>query len=312
MTIYLYINTTNRNTIKYSAINILALITFILIYPDCFAHIFSGYRGTEAFQNLATTPFWERLVSFYKLINKYLFCSFLGTYILCTLGYLAIQNLKSKNGKKTFSLTACKQFLMQFLKIKNSYSILLLLIVAISSLLIIIKIAAYRELRYISALFPVIYIIFSYVFFITSTNHLFTTLLSTTLIFAIIYSGISFDYAIRYRDHQKISTIIAEKRELIVVDLSEYDLMASIFPRAHLYKNVIFITHENRKNITKIIKEHYTQHNNIGIYITYPYITNHIKDINKIIETLKKQYTLLIKQNDYMTCISIIAQKNNF
>ena len=312
MTIYLYINTTNRNTIKYSAINILALITFILIYPDCFAHIFSGYRGTEAFQNLATTPFWERLVSFYKLINKYLFCSFLGTYILCTLGYLAIQNLKSKNGKKTFSLTACKQFLMQFLKIKNSYSILLLLIVAISSLLIIIKIAAYRELRYISALFPVIYIIFSYVFFITSTNHLFTTLLSTTLIFAIIYSGISFDYAIRYRDHQKISTIIAEKRELIVVDLSEYDLMASIFPRAHLYKNVIFITHENRKNITKIIKEHYTQHNNIGIYITYPYITNHIKEINKIIETLKKQYTLLIKQNDYMTCISIIAQKNNF
>ena len=309
MTIYLYINTTNRNTIKYAAINILALIAFILIYPDCFVHIFSGYRGTEAFQNLATAPFGERLVSFYKLINKYLFCSFLGTYILCTLGYLSIQNLKSKNGENIPSLETCKQISIQFLKAKNLHSILLLAIVIFPSLFIIIKIAAYRDFRYISALSPAIYILFSYFLFTTSTKYFFTRLSSAALIFAIIYSGISFDYTTRFRDHQKVSTIIAEKRELIVVDLSDFDLMASMFPRAHLYDNIIFTTQKNSKHIIKTIEECNTQYDNIGICILYPYIAHHLKEINEIIEKLKKQYTLLIKQNNNMTCISIIAQK---
>lgn len=309
MTAYLYKNNSYKNTLSYIAINISAVIIFILVYPDSLIHIF---RGTEGFPNLTSVSLWGRLSAFYEIINKHLFCSFLGMYILCISGYLIIQSLyrkRSKNIQRSFCLTSYRLFSSQFLQTKTSHVILLLAFTTIPSLFIIIKVAAYIEFRYISSLYPSIYILFSYFIFAFSKKHTFIKLASTTVIFAIIYSGISFDHTTRFRDHQKISTIIVGKKDLIVVDFSDYNLMASLLPRTSLYDNVLFITDKNSKNIITTIKQHKTQCNNIGICIVYPHIIHKRKEVEKILNTLQAHYTTTIKQNNYTTCISIIAQK---
>lgn len=308
MTIFLYIKMPRINTIKYITINILSLSLSIFIYPASLFHIFSGYRGTEAFYNLAMTPFWDRLVSFYQIINKQLFCSLFTIYIFCVFCYFIIdfiQQKKSKNEQKYTFLMRGKTLVKSFFEIKNLHLILLLTFTSILSLLIIAKIAVYTNFRYISALYPIFCILISIYIFTTSSKSIYLKLLSAILVIASIYSGIRLDHATEYKTHKETSAIIAEKKNILIVDLSKYDTISPMLPRIFSYDNIYALTNNNVQKITDIIRSHHTGPNNIGIYILYPSKTDFQHRIDTIIGELNKHYIIQSRQDALMTCIKI-------
>ncbi|MBQ9134983.1 MAG: glycosyltransferase family 39 protein [Lachnospiraceae bacterium] len=93
---------------------IIPLILACITYPSSLAHMFRGYRGTEAtdnFFNLSNTD--ERLFTFLSLTDKYLFCGIL--FIVCILILLIviyrIYRIK-KSGKKLLPLINNNAFLI--------------------------------------------------------------------------------------------------------------------------------------------------------------------------------------------------------
>lgn len=314
MTIFLYTHSSYQHAIKYAAINILSLIIFILIYPASLFHIFSGYRGTEAFQNLAMTPFGDRLESFYQIINKQLFCSLLTFYIIFFVCYFVIRFLRQRKNKKapmSARLAADKELVTEILETKNFHFILLLLCISIPSFLVIAKISAYTSFRYISALYPIFYILTSLFIFRVAHSSVFLKALSTILAIAILYSGVGLNHATSYRDNNETQSIIAKQKNLIITELSQNNAISPIIPRTHLYDNVYFLTKDNLKKLTDIINHHHAPYNNIGICILYSSITDFQQDIDTIINELNKHYTIKYKQNALMTCIKITALRQN-
>lgn len=312
MTMFLYTKTPYINTIKYIIINILSLSLSIVLYPASLFHIFSGYRGTEVFHNLAMTPFWDRLVSFYQIINKQLFCSLFTIYIFCTFCYLMIyfiQQKKNKNEQKSTLLLRGKALVKSFFEIKNLHLILLLAFTSILSFLIIAKIAVYTNFRYISALYPPFCILISIFIFITSSKSAFLKLLSTILVIASIYSGASLNHATEYRTHKETSAIITEKKNIIIVDLSKHNTISPMLPRISSYNNIYFLTNNNIQKLTDAIRSHQEQPNNIGIYMLYPSKIDFQHSIDTITKELSKHYIIQSRQDALMTCIKIISPK---
>lgn len=312
--ILLFIKYSYKDAIKYTISNLLSLLIFIFIYPVSLFHIFSGVRGTEAFHNLAKSPSWDRIGSFYQIISKQLFCSCLTIYILCIFCYLTIlfiQQRKNKNGQKSTSLTTGKMLLAKVAETKNFYFILLLVFISISSFLIIAKISAYTNFRYIAALFPIFCILTSLFICTTASKSTFLKSISFILVAIIIYSGTGMNHATTYKDNQEVLKTIAEKQDLIITELSPIDAISPLIPKMHLYKNVYFLTNDNLKKITDIVKQHNTSYNDIGICILYPSITDFSHTIDATIKEISRHYIIELKQNTLMTCIKIIAPQKN-
>lgn len=314
MTVFLFAKHSYKATIKYVVGNIAALILFVCVYPASLFHIFSGGRGTEAFHNLAETPFWDRLGFFYRITSKQLFCSCLTIYILCIFCYLTIrfiQQRKDTNGEKSTCLTAGRMLLAKAAETKNFYFTLLLVFISISSFLIIAKIAAYTNFRYIAALFPIFCILTSLFIFTAASKSTFLKSISFILVAIIIYSGTGMDHATRYRENQEVLDTIAGKQDLIITELSPIDAISPLIPRMHLYKNVYFLTNNNLKKIADIVKQHNSSYSNIGICILYPSITDFSHTVDATLKELSRHYIIESKQNTLMTCIKVIAPQKS-
>lgn len=89
--------------------------TAYMIFPSMIKHMFFGYRGTEAIENLKQTPyeFWTRIKQFYNIVNKQIFGNCLGyiaVFIIFTLVFYCIveghKNFKNVTSRLLTALNA--------------------------------------------------------------------------------------------------------------------------------------------------------------------------------------------------------------
>lgn len=90
--IYLLWSKRIKETLLFCVTMAFAAGTSIAVFPAMIQHMFFGYRGTEAIDNLIvgrTGGYWEALKTFFSLINQQIFGNMLG-YILIGLVILAV------------------------------------------------------------------------------------------------------------------------------------------------------------------------------------------------------------------------------
>lgn len=116
-------------------------VTAVLIFHALFEQILgSGYRGQEAFANMKNVgSIFEDVAAFYKLISKRLFgnCMFVMLALLLVLAVLVM--VKRKDGK------ACGRYIRKWLCSAEC----MLLFSAVMYVLVVAKIAPFKEERYI-------------------------------------------------------------------------------------------------------------------------------------------------------------------
>lgn len=177
MTIYLISCTSTRNTLKYIFTNLISVLLFIIIYPKVFSHIFSGYRGTEAFHNLTATTLGERFCLFlwYNQQTPVLLAS--DNYcilIFSTLYFKKINTLPTnREWYKIKHINSKAVFSDQHFHTTKSIWTFLIVFTIIFPLIIISKTAAFIQFRYISPLYPLISIIASFLILKISQKYVF-------------------------------------------------------------------------------------------------------------------------------------------
>lgn len=114
-----------------------------LLFPAMWQHIFNGYRGTEAFENLSSDGFLESLEAYLDILNLQVFGNlfvvlFLIAVVLCFVGR---KNINRKNVKQ------------------ESWKYLQLVIPAVCYIVIIAQISPYKTDRYVMNIMGILYLL---------------------------------------------------------------------------------------------------------------------------------------------------------
>lgn len=322
MIIYLNHNNPVRDTYKYIATNLISFILFILIYPAARTHIFSGQRGTEAFQNLTTTTFWDRLSLFYNIINGHMFCSLLTIIAFFFLLFYIIKktvHYEKTNYGLTLSISVPSfSFPIVFFISQKTYGLLLILFTGIPSLFLIIKTAAYINFRYISPLYPLIAIVTAFVIFKISQKNIFLKIFFCLFSISILYSGIHFNYDNRYKKYQNFFHNYMDTENLIIANICGYNLCSVMLPITNTYKNIYIATKEHidklPEKIPDMLSKLSTSKITLCIINEYEYnlynkeghLTESLKLMeNKLIDSLRNNYKISLRKIGYITSITI-------
>lgn len=129
----------NNKLIHFCVCMIIAGVCALAIFPSMINHMFSGYRGAEATSNFFNLDdYITRFIIFFKIINNEIFADLLIYLLSIIILLFIIISIKNKR------LMINKQYLLIFIP-----SILYFLLVS--------KIAAYKNERYISLIYPVLF-----------------------------------------------------------------------------------------------------------------------------------------------------------
>lgn len=155
-----------RFAIKYALTMAIGILGSYFLWPDMKNDIFSGYRGEEAFDNFAGSMSWGAVKEFFTLIDAELFGGCGGIFIfvlLCILLYRFV-SLRwriggRQDGEGGFFVTLEKREAVRKMELRFRYSdqiALQILFTVLFYILVISKIAPYREDRYIFNTFPMV------------------------------------------------------------------------------------------------------------------------------------------------------------
>ncbi len=136
-----------RNAIKYTGCMVVSAIISLLIFPYSFVHMFMGYRGQGMISHFSNAQ--ETWLGIGKYSSLVLLDVFNGVYIIALIGIIGIliyEYFKNKEVKFTF---------------KNKE----VLFVALPTIIYFVIIAMgtpYREIRYLTPIVPLIFILLTY------------------------------------------------------------------------------------------------------------------------------------------------------
>lgn len=139
----------------------------VLYYPAALSHIFSGYRGTEAFENFSSSNTLANMKIFARIMNEQLFTQVLPIYLIlivcCFLLVYFIKNYDFEwNSKASWFIFVQKDIKKKKYKITYSAICCFVIFVAcIGYFVLISKVAPYRVDRYIFSIYPLIVLIFT-------------------------------------------------------------------------------------------------------------------------------------------------------
>ena len=136
--------------LEYAGIMLVSVITSILIWPDFFSDLFSGYRGEEAIKNLKESHLWENIKKFCGIIDEEVF-SGVWTFLL---DYNLIKGILL-----VFVLFGVI-YVIKKRHTKEDLAVGQIIVTAGAYLLVIAKISPYRTDRYIFNIFPLIILAF--------------------------------------------------------------------------------------------------------------------------------------------------------
>ena len=134
-----------KSALLYLAETLTAMAAAVIIFPAMITHIFTGYRGKESLDNLASSSgYIDSLRDFLQIINKNLTGNML--YIILLLFVAAL---------------VCRLHINRRAAIKNRCLWGMLLIPGVCYFLLVSKIAVYHYDRYISPIYPVLILLIS-------------------------------------------------------------------------------------------------------------------------------------------------------
>ncbi len=113
-----------------------------LLFPAMWTHVFGGYRGEEAFENLSSGNFWSSLWSYLDIVNLQVFGNlFLFLFFLAVVLYVV--------GKKSALPVGAKEEAFEYLQV---------VVPAIGYLLLIAQISTYKADRYVMNVMGLLYL----------------------------------------------------------------------------------------------------------------------------------------------------------
>lgn len=154
--------------IQYTVIETAALCTSVVLFPKMLFHIFGGYRGQEAFNNMAGQGgLMESLKTVGSIISKQVMNGWLKEWVLIAVGALVVYfvcvhilHLRVDKGPKGDGLALSMDIqLDRKLKLSVSTGDLMAMwlgIVAVGYWVMISKVAPYKTDRYFLCIYPII------------------------------------------------------------------------------------------------------------------------------------------------------------
>lgn len=157
--------------VGYSAI----FISIFIMFPASIHQIFSksGYRGQEAFYNLKNTHFIDRIAEFSHVINFDLFGNYLKLILILLIIILFIHFILTFYNIKVEKTAVRYKYLMKFTVKQpvipinitdNTLIIAMAIITSLGYFSIVSKIAPYYTTRYLVIIYPLISLIFMYLY----------------------------------------------------------------------------------------------------------------------------------------------------
>jgi len=152
-----------RHAIIYSIAPIMSVLCSLLVWPSLISHIFYDYRGEEAFKNAATSSIIDRFFSFINICDNDVYIKYYIFVFFTILSYFILSKfIKIKKNNQAVSLQfKIESFNIELYINNNFLAITYILCSTFFTFLLISKVAAFTNSRYIMYLYPSINIIIS-------------------------------------------------------------------------------------------------------------------------------------------------------
>lgn len=218
----------------------------ILVFPKMLSHIFSGYRGVEAFNNFQNnSDYWGRLKSFFSFISVQVFGGWLG-YLLLILVVGGLYVWYSKKGK-AFKGEKLIPYLLVFLPI-------------IFYFLLVSKTAAFQIDRYIFPIYGIAFVTLT-CFFNILASHCFSyrqQVLAVCILIAFMTNGSwkGVTWAYLDRGSKPVIELAQSRSEVDCICIS--DVISRVHPRYReisSYASVTFVPLDNLSYLPQFEKE---------------------------------------------------------
>lgn len=249
--IYLLIKKDYKNVMYFCLTMFIAGTVSYLTFPSMISHIFSGYRGTEATDNLFNFEDYSlRFIKFFDNISNELFGNYLQYFLLLLLCLLVIVLIQKKINNR-----------------KLVFKYLLIFIPAFLYFFLVVKIAAYINERYISHIYAIL-IIGLYCLMFTLIKKIIDNKYSKYLIcsISIIYIFFGFyhaEWTYLYRETKEVvdnSKTYSNLDAILITDNQNFDVLYNSvelmnYNSLTMYENINDIVIDSNKNeiIIKII-----------------------------------------------------------
>ena len=166
---YLLINKKWKTLWKYTLIEFGAIGISYCIFPEMYKHIFSGYRGKEAFSNFSQSmQDIENLKKIFSIFNrqlfngwgKFLFFSLIAIILFLLITRVFFKIIIEQKEEKIFVIIRLqdkKQFSIEISK--ENILLTVLVTVSLGYTLIVVKIAPYQTDRYYMCIYPILVLV---------------------------------------------------------------------------------------------------------------------------------------------------------
>jgi hypothetical protein len=275
-----------RRLILYVVSMLVTLGINVIIYPSALEHIFAGYRGQEAVDNLQSGNMISKVSSYIPFINMELFGGLIR-YIIATVAIIIVVifwircvRLDKSNEEIAINLSFNRNIVIT----QKTYIIISLLFAVLGYLLIVPTITTIVANRYIFCLYPFI-LMLAFMFVgclagmigIKGKKYLILLLCASCFVTLLEYKRGYVDYL--YQGYEETSEEISEYGDLDVLYVSDY-----LFP---VYRDMMFLDRAERfmpveyKDFDEYLNNIYTEKNEDGIvvYIYKEHESQNVLDI---------------------------------
>jgi hypothetical protein len=264
----------------------------LLIYPSTLTHIFSGYRGQEAFENIQSESFVEKVSQYIPYINMELFGG-LSKYIVLVVGILiviifvirCVRINKSVDGEIVVHTSLNSDKVVTW----KMYATMSLFISIVAYLILIPTISSVINTRYIFCIYPFIllfwFIILGFLTELIWINGKKYLLIMVCISCIITYSEYKRGYVdFLYQGYEDMADTISEYSDLDVLYVEEY-----LFP---IYRDMMFLDRSERfipieyDKFEESLNNIYTEKNEDGVIV---YVFRDL-DEQKVFDVLEKEW----------------------
>lgn len=222
----------------------IAGVCSVLTFPAMIDHIFSGYRGTEAVDNLLDiSTYMKRLTSFFSNISNELFGNEMLYVLLGLIVLLGIRILKNK-----------------YLDSLRAQRYVFLIVPTAIYFILVSKIAAYINERYISIIYPII-IVWIYSLLFDTINEIVSSkyskyVSSALLVILLVLGFYHAEWTYLYRDTKPLNEASIKYQNLdciCIYDGNQTDVLNNCVELMN-YNSLTLIKEEDISNINKYIE----------------------------------------------------------
>lgn len=262
--------------------------TAYMIFPAMITHMFSGYRGTEALDNLKQSPseFIERSLRFFEIINKDLFGNLIGIFFFVIAAVFIIYLLKKYQSKNLLFKILPSQTKAQTAVFEKPMilSYVIALLPAFLYFLFVSKAAAYITDRYMFPIYAILFACFTGFISISAKAFLQNkTAISFITVFLLLLTGNGWNHAQWPYLYRSTADLMTNAETCSNVDcLYIYDVTWRTEPS--------FAEIKNYRSITFLQQEHLEQLSSLDIADQQQLIVMIIGDPEETLQEIYKAY----------------------